>query len=71
MDAKLHKADLNIITGAIEGLNHYLYNFTQSAEEGSSYAKNIFDYVKKSLSKKDDLKYYSVPKGKKLSHLDF
>ncbi len=63
MDNKNHKADLNIISGAIEGLTHYLCNFSLTVQEGTNHTKSIFEYVKKALSKKEELKYYSVPKG--------
>lgn len=66
----MSKPDLNVIAGALEGLNNYLYNFTHSAEEGSEYAKNIFEYTKQALlSSIDDLNRYAMPKGWDMVHL--
>lgn len=60
----MNKPDLNVIAGALEGLNFYLYNFTHSAEEGGEYTKSIFDYAKQALlASADDLSRYAMPKA--------
>ena len=64
MTNKCHKADLSVIAGTLDGLNNYLFNFTQSAEEGSIYSKDIFNYTKQALlSNSDDLNRYAMPRG--------
>ena len=62
MNTKCHKPDLNIIAGALDGLNHYLYHFHVS--ESDNYAKSIFGYAKQALmSNADDINRYAMPKG--------
>jgi hypothetical protein len=64
MSSKHHSPDMNIIAGTIDGLNNYLFNFTQSVEQGSEYASDIYTYSKKALlNSTDDLNRYAVPKG--------
>lgn len=64
MNTKHHKADLNVIAGALEGINNYLYNFTQSTEEKSVHSVTIFEYMKRALlSSPEDLTRYAMPKG--------
>jgi hypothetical protein len=59
------KPDLNVIAGALDGLNHYLYNFSPSESEDKKYAKNIFEYAKKALlGDTDDINRYAMPRGK-------
>jgi hypothetical protein len=61
---KSNKPDLNVIAGSLEGLNNYLFNFTQSAEEGSEHAKYIFNYTKQALLvNTDDVNRYAMPRG--------
>lgn len=64
METKCHKPDLNVIAGTLEGLNNYLFNFTQSAEEKSKESVKIFHYTKQALlSNADDLNRYAMPRG--------
>lgn len=64
MTKKFHKPDLNVIAGALEGLNNYLYNFTQSADEGGEFSKTLFNYTKQALlNNADDINRYAMPKG--------
>ena len=62
MDNPAHKAELNLIAGSLEAINHWLFSMAKDNKE--TYAKSIFDYVKKALSKRDDLTRFSVPRGK-------
>ena len=65
MTGKFQKPDFNVIAGTLEGLNNYLYNFTQSAEENSEFSRSIFDYTKRALlSNSDDINRYAMPRGK-------
>ena len=64
MTSKFQKRELNVIAGAIEGINHYLYIFTESAEENSENSWSIFDYTKQALlSNSEDVTRYAVPRG--------
>ena len=56
--------DFSAIAGALEGINNYLYNFTQSAEENSEYAWEIFDCTRKALlANTEELTRYAMPRG--------
>ncbi|CAF0899355.1 unnamed protein product [Brachionus calyciflorus] len=61
MTTKNHKPDFNVIAGAIESLNNYLYNFSPS--EKSDYSKVMFDYIKRALVNSEELNRYAVPKA--------
>lgn len=65
MSTKNLKPDLQAIAGALEGLNNYLYNFTQSVSDGSKYANDIFNFTKQALlSNTEVLSKFPVPTGK-------
>jgi DNA-dependent protein kinase catalytic subunit len=66
MSTKCHKPDLNVISGALEGINNYLYNFTQSAQESSEHSWDIFNYTKQALLSNhniDELNRYAMPRA--------
>jgi hypothetical protein len=64
MKTKCHKVDFGVIAGVLDGINNYLFNFTQSAEEGGKYSRDIFMYTKQALlSNTDDITRYAMPKG--------
>lgn len=53
-----------MIAGALDGLNHYLTNFSTSESEDKKSAKSIFDYAKKALlGDTDDINRYAMPRG--------
>ncbi len=55
---------MNVIAGALEGLNHYLTNFSTSESEDKKSAKSIFDYAKKALlGDTEDINRYAMPRG--------
>lgn len=61
---KASKPDFNVIAGALEAINQYLYNFTQSAEEGSKNSREIFKFAKLALtSNNEDLTRYAMPRA--------
>jgi hypothetical protein len=65
METKGRKPDFNIIAGTLEGLNHYLNNFTQSAQEGAKYSYNIYKYCRDALVENtSDLTRFAMPKGR-------
>jgi hypothetical protein len=64
MNNKNKKPDFGVIAGALEGLNNYLFNFTQSADEGSKHSREIFNFAKQALlSNTDDITRYAMPRG--------
>ena len=64
MKSKNHTPELNVIAGALEGINHFLYNFTQSAEENSEFSWAIFDFSRQALlANSQDVSRYAVPRG--------
>lgn len=68
MNTKAQKHDFNVIAGTLEGLNNYLYNFTQSAEEQSEHSLSIFEYTKQALlNNVDDVTRYAMPRGIKIT----
>ena len=53
-----------MISGALEGLNHYLNQFQPSEHGDTINTKIIFDYTKKALlSDTDDINRYAMPRG--------
>ncbi len=57
-----NKPELNVIAGALDGLTHYLFHFTQS--ENAKESKEIFDYIYKALlNNSDDVTRYAMPKA--------
>ncbi|KAH9504422.1 hypothetical protein Btru_063566 [Bulinus truncatus] len=63
MTAKSKKPEMSIVAGSLEGLTCLLLNFTQSAEEGSRYAYDIFKYVRMALDPSIDYTRYDAPKA--------
>lgn len=64
MSSKFHKPDLNVIAGTLEGLNNYMYNYTQSADDNDGCISSIFNYTKQALlSNSDDISRYAMPKA--------
>ncbi|KAK3580733.1 hypothetical protein CHS0354_005741 [Potamilus streckersoni] len=63
MGSKTRKAELTIIAGCLDGLNSSLVNFTESAEEGSKFAYDIFKAARMAIDPKVDLTRYDVPRA--------
>ncbi|KAL9956083.1 hypothetical protein ACROYT_G037506 [Oculina patagonica] len=63
MTSKTKKPELLIIGGCLRGLTSYLTNFTQSVEEGSRYAKDIYNYTSMAINPQVTLTRYEVPKA--------
>lgn len=63
MTSKTKKPDMPVIAGCLRGLTSYLTNFTQSVEEGSRYAKDIYSYTRKAIEPQVSLSRYEVPKA--------
>lgn len=63
MSSKAKKPDMPVISGCLRGLTSYLTNFTQSVEEGSRYAKDIYSYTIMAVNSQDSLSRYDVPKA--------
>ncbi|XP_041364232.1 DNA-dependent protein kinase catalytic subunit-like [Gigantopelta aegis] len=61
MSSKTREPQLPIIAGCLEGLTCYLVNFTQSAEEGSKYAYEIFRFARMAIDPGITYTRYAVP----------
>ena len=63
MNSKFRKPEFNVIAGTLEGLNNYMYNYTQSTDDNDGCIKNIFSYLKQALlNNSSDISRYSIPK---------
>ena len=61
---KEQKHDFNVIAGALEGINSYLYNFTHSVQEDRENSLVIFEFTKQALlTNVDDITRFAMPKG--------
>ncbi|XP_028413162.1 DNA-dependent protein kinase catalytic subunit-like [Dendronephthya gigantea] len=60
---KSGKPDMPVVAGCIRGLDSTLVNFTQSVNEGSIYAKNIYSFLRSAIDSKINYARYDVPRA--------
>ncbi|XP_052761107.1 DNA-dependent protein kinase catalytic subunit-like isoform X2 [Mya arenaria] len=63
MGSKTRKPEMSVIAGCLEGLHCSLVHFTESAEEGSKNAYEIFKYARNAIDSKIEFTRYDVPKA--------
>ncbi|EDO34282.1 predicted protein [Nematostella vectensis] len=64
MKSKGNKSpDKQVIAGCLKGLSSYLVNFTQSAAEGSKFARDIYEFTRMAIDVQGTLQRYDVPRA--------
>ncbi|KAI8501204.1 hypothetical protein Bbelb_212990, partial [Branchiostoma belcheri] len=63
MESRTRKPEMLVISGCLEGLTHFLVNFTQSVEEGSAHSKDIYNFTRRAVSPQVEMARYDVPKA--------
>ncbi|XP_055874578.1 DNA-dependent protein kinase catalytic subunit-like [Biomphalaria glabrata] len=61
--SKTKEPEMSIVAGCLEGLSCFMLNFTQSAEEGSKHAYEIFKYLRMVINADIDYSRYEAIKA--------
>ncbi|KAK3728491.1 hypothetical protein QZH41_002352 [Actinostola sp. cb2023] len=69
INKKSKKPDMTVIAGCLKGLTSFLVHFTQTVEEGSRYAKDIYGFARRAIDPQVQLSRYEVPRGIIFSYL--
>ncbi|ELU11183.1 hypothetical protein CAPTEDRAFT_224273 [Capitella teleta] len=63
IESKTHEPEYVLIAGCLQGLTHFMVNFTQSADEGAEHAYSIYKYCVKTMDQNIKKKRYEMPKA--------